>query len=310
MSTPAAVPLLELVAGRRQARRAAILALARVETGRLLRHPAFLLGLAATLAVISLRSPGDSWLSIVAWAFTWMGTLLGAGLVAGRQKMLGDPDLFPATPATPGDRVLANALAVLGPTLAAAATMVVVLATIHDGGLVVGEAGYTREVAPAAAVWVQPVLLVALAGVVGIAVAQLPRARLVVLSLLVFLMFVGGAGIWIAQQHPFRVLHPFMYPSYEAELPASFTAEGWRAGDLPLNPPDQHNRTWREVRFDTAALNWHLLYVAGLILLGVWAARRAADRGEPDRARGLLLAGVPLLLIGGVAQLMTAGVNP
>lgn len=302
--------LLDPVTARRQGRRTAVLALARVETGRLLRHPAFLGGVAATAAVILLRSPADPWLSILAWAFAWMGTLAAAALVAGRQRFLADPDLFPATPATSGDRVLASALALIGPTLVGAAVMILVLATIQDGALVVGEGGYTGEITPAVAVWVQPVLLMALAGVVGLIVAHLPRGRLAALIFIVFLMFVGGGGIWLVQQHPFRVLHPFMYPSYEAELPASYTPEGWRAGDAPLLPPDQYNDTWREVRFDTVALHWHLLYVAGLILVGIWWATRAADRDEPRTAHWLLLSGVPVLVVGGVAQILTAGVNP
>ena len=310
MNTGAGAALLEPAAARQQPRRATILALARVETGRLLRHPAFFLGLAATLAVIVLRSAADPWISIVAWAFAWMGVLVAAASVVGRQRFLADPDLFPTTPATPGDRVLATSLALIGATLVSATAMVFAVAAVNDGGLVVGGNGYFREVTPAVAVWVQPVLLVALAGVAGIVVAQLRRGRLAVLVLLVFLMFVGGVGIWVAQQHPFRVLHPFMYPSYEAELPASFTPEGWRAGDAPLNPPDQYNGTWREIRFDTTALQGHLLYVGGLILLGTWWANRAADRGEPDSARWMVLAAVPLLVVGGVAQILTAGVNP
>ncbi len=310
MNTGARAAVLEPAAARQQPRGATIWALARLESGRLLRHPAFLLGLAATLGVIVLRSGADPWLSIIAWGFAWIGTLMAGALVAGRQRLLADPDLFPATPATPGDRVVATSLALIGPTLVSATAMVFVAVAVNDGGLMVGENGYIREVTPAVAVWVQPVLLVALAGVVGIVVAQLGRGRLAVLVLLVFLMFVGGAGIWVAQQHPFRVLHPFMYPSYEHELPASFSPEGWSPGDAPLHPPDQYNRTWREVRFDTTALHWHLLYVAGLILLGIWWARRTADRGDPDSARWMVLAAVPLLVVGGVAQILTAGVNP
>lgn len=309
MSRSAAAALLEPVRARRHSRYPTILALARVETVRLTRHPAFLVGLAATLIAISLRSDEDPYVRVAAWGFTWMGTLVAAALVAGRQRFLNDPDLFPATPATPGDRVLATTVALMGPTLAVALAMVVALA-IHDGSLVVGEGGYYREVSVAAAVWLQAVLLVVLSGVVGIVVAQLRRGRLAVLVLLMFFMFVGGAWVWAFQAHPFRVLHPFMYPSYEVELPTSFTAEGWSVGDPPLNPPDQYNRRWREIRFDTAALNWHLLYVAGLILFGTWWARRSPDRREGAGGRWLLMAAVPPMLAGGIAQIVTAGVNP
>ncbi len=310
MSRSAAAALVEPVGARRRSRYATIHALARVETVRLVRHPAFVVGLATTLIVIFLRSGADPYVRVVAWAFTWMGTLVAAALVAGRQRFVSDPDLFPGVPATPGDRVLATTVALVGPTLAAALAMVVALVAIHGGDLVLGEGGYYREVSVATAVWFQSVLLVALSGVVGIVVAPLRRGRLAVLILVVFFMFVGGAWVWAFQAHPFRVLHPFMYPSYEVELPTSFTAEGWSVGDPALNPPDQYNRRWREIRFDTAALNWHLLYVAGLILFGAWWARRSADRGEGAGGRWLLMAAVLPMLAGGIAQIVTAGVNP
>ncbi len=297
-------------------RKTTILHLGRLEAGRMLRHPAFLVALAASLAAILLRPGEEAWAgedyynAQIGWTFTWMGTLAAAALIAGRQRFLGDLDLFPATPATPGDRVLATALALCGPILvAAAAVAVVAFLETRDGGFVMGEGAYARAIVPSLAEWVQPVLLVALAGVVGIAVAQLRRGRLAVLGALLFATFIGGSAVWAFQAHPLRVLHPFMYPSYETSLPRSFVPSGWDAGDPPLLPPGEHHDTWHEVNFDTTALWWHLAYVIGLTLVGAWLARRSADRGEPSSARWLVVAGVPLLLVGGVVQLLTAGVN-
>ena len=297
-------------------RRATIVALARVETGRLLRHPAFLVGLAATLAAELVRSGEGSWagqryyMATVEWAYLWIGTLVAAALVAGRQRMLGDADLFPATPVGCGDRVLATALALSGPVLVgAAAVAVVAFVNVQEGGFVFGEEPYSRAIDPPPVEWVQPVLLVAFAGVVGIAIAQLRKGRLGVLIVAAVATYMFGAGVWMFQTHPFRVLHPFMFPSYERKLPADFSPVGWGAGDAPLLAPGEYNSTWREVHFDPTALGWHLLYLAGLILLAVWGARRAADRGEPASPRWLLLAGVPLLVVGGLAQMLTAGVN-
>lgn len=304
----------------RQSRKATILVLARFEAGRMLAQPAFLVGLAASLAAILLASGEEAWAgeryysTMVAWTFTWMGTLAAAALVAGRQRFFSDPDLFPATPATPGDRVLATALALSGPTLVVAgAVTAVALLNVQDGGFLMGEGEYSRAIVPSLAEWAQPVLLVALAGVVGVAVAQRRRGRLAVLGALLFATFVGGSAVWAFQAHPLRVLHPFMYPSYERRLPTSFAPSEWEAGDPPLVTPDggthgQGDAIWREVHFDTTALGWHLLYLIGLILVGVWLARRAAERGEPSSARWLGVAGVPLLLFGGVAQVLTAGI--
>lgn len=305
------------VAGHHRARRQCILATARVEAGRMARHPAFVIGLAASVGQITLRSGSEDWagqshyLSSVAWTFTWIGALVAAALAAGRQRFASDPDLFPATPATPADRVLGTALGLLGPASATALAVAFVAGmNARAGGFVLGDEGYSRAVVPSLVEWAQPVLLVVLAGVVGIALAQLRRGRLPALVVAVMAVFFGGTAVWAFQVHPIRVLHPFMFPTYEQGLADSFSPAGWGVGDPPLNPPDEYTSVWRAVRLDTGALGWHLVYVGGLILLGVWMATRTARRGEDGASsRWLVAAGLPLLLIGGVAQIVTAGVN-
>ena len=280
-------------------------------------HPAFLAGLAVTLAAILVGWGEEAWAGEgyydvqVAWTFTWVGTLVAAALVAGRDRFLDDPEIFPAMPATPGERVVATALALSGPALAVAVAVAVVAAiATGDGGFAMGEGAYARAVVPPVAEWAQPVVLVALAGAVGIAVAQLRRGRLAVLCAVAFATFVSGSAVWAFQAHPVRVLHPFMYPSYEKSLPPAFVPSGRDAGDQPTIAPGEHHDSWEEVRFDTTALHWHLVYLTGLLLTAVWLARRSADRDEPpsSSSRWLALAGVPLAVIGGVAQVVTAGV--
>lgn len=305
------------VAERHQARRHATLAIARVEAARMARHPVFLIGLAASVIQITFRPEYEDWAgqnhfeSWVAWTFTWIGALVAAALTAGRERFASEPDLFPATPATPADRVLGTALGLLGP--AAAATLAAAFAAsmnARTGGFELGDQGYSRSVTPSVLAWAQPVLLVVLAGVLGIALAQLRRGRLPALMVAVMAVFVGGSVIWAFSGHPFRVLHPFMFPAYEQRLPDSFDPAGWGAGDPPLNAPDEHTSFWQAIRFDTGALGWHLVYVAGLILLGIWVAARLADRDEGGRrSLWLVVAGLPLLLVGGLAQILTAGMN-
>ncbi len=303
-------------AGPDPARRRAILATARVEAGRMTCHPAFLIGLAASVLQITLLPSAEDWAgqshfeSTTAWTFTWIGMLVAAALTAGRQRFTSEPDLFPATPATPSDRVLGTALGLLGPALVTAVAVAVVAGmNAADGGFRLGEKGYSRLIRPSVFEWAQPVLLVVLAGVLGMTLAQL-RGRFPALIVAVMSIFFGGTAIWVFQAHPLRVLHPFMFPAYDQRLPASFDPAGWGQGDPPLNPPGEYSNYWAAIRFDTAALAWHLVYVAGLVLLGVWVANRMADRTEHgSRARWLLLAALPLLLIGGAAQLVTAGTN-
>lgn len=304
------------VAGAGRSRRRCILATAGVEAGRMVRHPAFLFGLAGTAAQIALGRGSEEWsgqshyLSSVAWVFTWVGALVAAALAAGRQRFASDPELFAGTPVTPADRVLGTALGLVGPGLAAAlAVVVAAVVNARAGGFVLGDEPYSRAMTPSLFEWAQPVLLVLLAGVVGIALAQLGRGRLPALIVAAMALFFGGTAIWAFQAHPLRVLHPFMFPAYEERLPASFDPAAWDRSDPPLNAPDEYNPFWKAIRFDTGALGWHLVYIAGLVLLGVWLAARMADRdGDGSRTRWLLLAGIPLVLIGGAAQVLTAGV--
>lgn len=299
-----------------RSRRRCILATARVEAGRMARHPAFVVGLAASTILVVFRPGSEDWAgethyrSTVAWTFAWIGALVAAALAAGRQRFASDPDLFPATPATPADRVMGTALGLVGPALAAGLAVVLgAVTTTRERGFVHGDEPYSRAVTPSVFEWAQPLLLVVLAGVVGIAVAQLGRGRLPALIVATMVLFFGGSAVWAFQAHPLRVLHPFMFPSYEERLPASFDPAEWGSADPPLNAPDQFNSSSKAIRFDTGALGWHLVYIAGLVLLGVWLAARMADRdGGGSRTRWLLLAGTPLVLIGGVAQVLAAGV--
>lgn len=291
----------------------ALLALARVEAGRLLRHPALLAGLAAGVAVAAPRPSGEEgWIvPLVGWVLAAMGALVAAVSIAGRGRLLSSPDLFPATVVGPRDRALAVGLALAAPTLAGAAAVAVVAVRHAGERFPVGAEPYAGTFSPGFAHWAQCVLVIALAGVIGLAVAQFRRGRLAALVGLMFFIFVGGGGIWMAQAHPLRVLHPYLYPSYERELPATYDPATWSPGDPGLNPPVEPVTRWREFRFDTTALGWHLVYLVGLILVGVWWAARAAGRAERrPPPRWLLAAGLPLVAAGGVAQLVTAGVNP
>ena len=315
MSTATIKP--RVATGRPPVGKQPVLALARVEGRRMLRHPAFLVGLAATVAQVTIRPGSEDWagqshyLTSTAWTFAWIGMLLAAALTAGREQFHGDPDLFPATPVPRGDRVLGTALGLLGPALVAAIAVIFVAVRRHQaGGFLLGEGEYGRAHDPSLFEWAQPIMLVVLAGVVGILVAQLRRARLAALIVAVIATFFGGTMIWAFQVHPVRVLHPYMFPTYEDSLGSTFTPEGWGPDSPPLIPPGEYHSTWHAVRADTGALGWHLVYVAGLVLVGVWLAARMADRGKHvARIRWLLLAGLPLLLVGGVAQIATAGIS-
>ena len=292
-----------------------MMSLARLEAVRMVRHPAFLLGV--VVMVMAIASAPEDWddgqfLGFVQATIVAMGmaTFVTAALASGRQRFLAEPDLFPATPATRADRVVATALGLAGPALVTGALIAVLgLRAAATDGFAVGQEGYANGITPSPAEWLQPSVLVVLAGVVGICVAQLPRGRVPALLAVAWVLFASGlAGVWAAQEYqPLRVLHPLMSPEYERALPADFTPAGWRAGDAPLRGPDEWTTGWRTVHRDRAAMAWHLVYLAGLIGVGLGLATRLADRGEPAQARRFFKVGVPVVALAALAQLLTAG---
>lgn len=297
-----------------------VLAIARTECARLLRHPAFLAGLTVSAVLALMTGPlnrgAEAWAgeryysATTAWMFVWVGTIVAAGSVAGRERLTADTELFPAVPVRPSARVLGTALGLVGPAAATAAVVAAVAAAaLSNDGFVHGGGAYARRVVPHVFEWVQPVLLVVVAGVVGIAIAQLRRARMPILLAAALLTFFAGSIVWVFQVHPVRVLHPFMFPAYEVELPASSAAIAPGATDALRLPPDETITVWRETRFDPGALGWHLVYLLGLTALGVAMAARMADRSDGSRPprRGIAAVGAALVAVGGVAQVATAG---
>ena len=51
----------------------------------------------------------------------------------------------------------------------------------------------------------------------------------------------------------------------------------------------------------------HVVYLAGLLAVGVRVGIRLADRGQPPRARRLVRAGVPVVVLAAVPQVLTVG---
>jgi hypothetical protein len=92
--------LMTAAVDQRRSRGRSMLSLARVEAGHILRHPAFLLGL--VVVVLAIATVPEDWVDGQFLALTQavivamgIGTLIAAALVAGRQRFLSEPDLFP-----------------------------------------------------------------------------------------------------------------------------------------------------------------------------------------------------------------------
>jgi len=291
-----------------------ILRIAAVEGVRIVRHPAFVIGLVLSLLFVRVDPLTDGdwagqgyFMLTTSWVWVWVGTLLAAASVAGRDRWLGEPDLFPGVPVTRSGRIAGAAVALAAPTaITATAAIGTAIWFDHRGGFNLGDPPYTAPVNLPVAQWAQVPVLVVVAGAAGIAIAQLRRARLISLGGLTAVTWLCGIAPWLfAGAGPLRVLHPFMYPAYEQRLPDGVDPRAWVSGDPPLLRPSEYSSLWREVRFDTAALGWHLGYAAGLALVLLWAATRMADRDAHWRT--LLVVGVVLVVGCGALQLLTAG---
>jgi hypothetical protein len=91
-------------------------------------------------------------------------------------------------------------------------------------------------------------------------------------------------------------------------LPTGVTPEVSGPSDLPLRSPDQETPYWRPVHLDRGAAAWHLVYLAGLVPIGLrTAVGLARGREEQPVPRWRATAGVLPLVLGGVAQVRSAG---
>jgi hypothetical protein len=293
-----------------------VAALARVETVRLLLHPAFVIGLLAGGLVVwqaIATDAGADWPGAgyyganTGWFPLWVGTLVASALGAGRARFLDDPDLFPGAPMPERRRVEAAVLALVGPVaVSVIAVGIEAIAVSRAGGFRLADPPASNGlVVPAAAEWVQQPLLVLLAGVLGVVIARLPRGRAVVLLLVSAATFFGSMLSWAFGTMPLRALHPLFARAYEQPMGPSYDPAEWVAGNAPALPPDQYVTNWREVRFDDAALLWHLLGLAGLVLLGIGIAGRLA--GRSGGARWWLVVGGAAAVIAIGAKLVVAG---
>jgi hypothetical protein len=294
-------------------RLAPVVQLAVVEGKRMLRHPVFLAGLAlVVLSIVQGASGEEDWsgqtayLLMTGWSLLWTATMLTAGLVAGRQRFVGDPDLFPGTPIGPSARAAACVLGLAGPAAATAVAAAAFGLRFGLGGqLTAGDPPYTTSLHYGPLQFAQPVFLVVLAGAVGVLIAQLRGGRLPVLVATVVVTFYSGIAVWMFGVHPLRVLVPFMWPYYERVIPGP--PADWTTDDPPVMPPDQYTDTWREVRVDSLALGFHLVFVVGLILVATWGACRLAGSERPPR--WLATVGLALAVVGGLLAVITGGAN-
>ena len=251
--------------------------LTRVETARILHHPAFLLGVPLVLFGVMAGSSSE----VVFWKASagialglvllgWM-TIVAANLTVLRPRRGGADELMAALPTPAPVRTSAHLMALSGPALTA-----VVVAVGWTALLSARRNGPIGSPVPLETA--TGVLIVLGGGVVGVAVANwLPRA--------VF----GAVAVVAVILIQARFLDPTTWPWNDGETgPVRFLA--FLSG--PTSVPDPV----LEVRH----AGWHLIYLAGLIVVMVGVA--LARHGLPRAVVAVLACGVAVATLSGVVQ--------
>ncbi len=218
--------------------------LARADGARVLRHPAFIVGVALTpLMLLAATGQEHAWHAIgpsIALALVPMAwsTIIAVDLVALRPRRTGADELLAALPAPQPVRTTALLAAGLGPVLVATAVSAAWVAVVETRGDDVTGTPVWSEVGAG-------ILIVAGAVGLGVATARwLPRA-------------IVGVAVAIATafiQARFLDVTTWPWDGRESDLVRflGFIASGTSAGDPVL-----------EVR----PAGWHLVYLAGLVAI-------------------------------------------
>jgi len=251
-----------------------VLGLTRVEGRRLITHPVILVGPGLVL-LIGARSPRAFqflFLSGLGFFAIGIGTFVAANLCASRSRRDGTEELLASLPLRVADRTAAQLLSVAAPLAA-----VLLIA----GGLAVA----TRPWAGASLrLDIEPRTV--MHGLPDFAQAPLMVA------------FLGVAGVVLARWF----ITPVAVPVAFACIAAIDSLTGLSHGALHwLKPVSSYSTTSLE---PASVMPWHLMYLAGVILLlGLVALARR------PRAPGLLAYGavaVALTAVGGVMQVLVA----
>jgi hypothetical protein len=284
--------------------REAIGQLARIEAGRMLRHPAPWAGLALS----------GWWLhgvSETAWASSqYEGLLtgltpllLGVSVASASAFAREHVPVSDEAPLEPYRRSLARLLG--GLALVALVGLVVAAGAVWlrvRGGLGLGdEPGHTAHAYYSLPELLQPVLLACFAVALGAAVVHLVRSRLVASVVLVLLWFLAGATYWMFQGSIGRMLTPLQVQPVLVEAgPVQADPTGFPARWL-LSAPGQYQDFWGRLIVSPQLAAWHDLYLVSLTLLLVAVA-------VPGRLRRPLLVSGAVIAVGAV--LMQSVVAP
>lgn len=248
--------------------RAALLTLARIEAGRMLRHPAPWAGLLLTAfwAWEVLHEPwsGAAYEGLLA-ALTPL--LLGVSLASVSTFARERVPVADEAPLTRSHRMAARLLS--GVSMVALVALVVAAGVVWlraSGGLGLGdEPGRTASAHHSLPELVQPVLLAALAVVVGAGAVALLRQRLAASIALVVGWFLVGATYWLFNVGAGRWLTPLQSQPVLVEVGPVETDPTTFPTDWLLAAPGEFQEHWARIVVSPSLAAWHDVYLVGLI---------------------------------------------
>lgn len=282
--------------GDSSAPRRALLALARTEGWRLVRHPAMLAG--AGLSVLFLigslfaegpDSPGAEYTALTGLGLIplGVGTFVAANFAAIRSRRDRTDELYGSAVVSETRRTVAHLLSLAWPVTLASLLLIgaLVYHRAWDGLLVEFPTG-REHVAPGIALAQGPLFVLVL-GCLGVVMARWIPTRLLALPLLlaIFVQMIGvtwdveGPGAWFAP-----------------------LVSGMQRGEWVETAPDGSGYS-QVLGFQTVAMRWHLLYVATLVVLIVAGAIAKTARGA--RVRRILVAAAAAAAAAGTLQVLT-----
>lgn len=251
-------------------RRIAVGQLARIEGGRMLRHPAPWLGLAATVWFGSGVFDRD-------WAAAHYEGLVAAlaplllGVSVAAVSSFARADVPVAVDAPVGRSAQALARLLGGAFLVALVAVVTgaAAAWLHlRGGLRLGdEPGRTDSAMYTAPELLQPVLLAAVAVPLGAALVRLVRSPLGASIVAFVVWFLLGMGYWMVDHSALIWITPIQVQPVSVPVGPITTDPGTFPGSWLLSAPGEFQEQWIRLVVSPALAAWHDVYLVALTVL-------------------------------------------
>ena len=278
--------------------RSAVGQLARIEAGRMLRHPAPWIGVAlsawfATVTVV------DTWASsayhgpLIALTPLLLGVSVASASAFAREHTAVSDD----APMSLSQRSLARLLGGLG--LVGLVAVVVAAGAgwlAVTGGLPLGdEPGRTEHASYSAPELLQPVLLAAFAVTLGAALAHALRHPLGASIVAFVVWFLLGPTYWLSNGPVARWLTPVQVQPIPVDVGPAETDPTTFPSTWLLSTPGEYQEQWVRLVVSPAVAGWHDVYLVGLALL-LGAAAVPGRLRRPALLAGLLLAAVAVAM--------------